>query len=54
MGSMKELLFDMQGEHRDEWISINYPEAEEETPEWDAAAQDYSWFQEAMEDAAEQ
>lgn len=54
MGSMKELLFDMQEEHRDEWISINYPEAEEGTPEWDAAAQDYSWFQEAMEDAAEQ
>lgn len=54
MGSIKELLFDMQEERRDEWISNNYPEAEEGTPEWDAAAQEYSWFQEAMEDAAEQ
>ncbi|HIE9287925.1 TPA: hypothetical protein ACXP8P_000305 [Klebsiella variicola subsp. variicola] len=42
MGSIKELLFDIQEEWRDEWISINYPEAEEGTPEWDAAAQEYS------------
>ena len=31
MGSIKELLFDIQEEWRHEWISINYPEAEEET-----------------------
>jgi hypothetical protein len=54
MGSMKELLFDMQEERADEWIAENYPEAEEGTPEWDAAAQEYSWFQDWMEEAAEQ
>lgn len=54
MGSIKELLFDIQEEWRHEWISINYPEAEEETPEWDAAAQEYSWFRDWMEEAAEQ
>ena len=30
------------------------PGAEEGTPEWDAAAQEYSWFQDWMEEAAEQ
>lgn len=30
MGSMKELLFEMQEERRDEWIAENYPDAEEE------------------------
>lgn len=54
MGKMKELLFDMQEEHADEWIAENYPDAEEGTPEWDAAAQEYSWFQDWMEEAAEQ
>lgn len=54
MGSMKELLFEMQEERRDEWIAENYPDAEEGTPEWDAAAQEYSWFQGWMEEAAEQ
>lgn len=48
MGSMKELLFEMQEERRDEWIAENYPDAEEGTPEWDAAAQEYSWFQDWM------
>ncbi|WP_235413944.1 hypothetical protein [Escherichia coli] len=51
---MKELLFEMQEERRDEWIAENYPDAEEGTPEWDAAAQEYSWFQDWMEEAAEQ
>lgn len=54
MGSMKELLFEMQEEQRDEWIAENYPDAEEGTPEWDAAAQEYSWFQDWMDEAAEQ
>lgn len=54
MGSIKELLFEMQEEQRDEWIAENYPDAEEGTPEWDAAAQEYSWFQDWMDEAAEQ
>lgn len=54
MGSMKELLFEMQEERANEWIAENYPDAEEGTPEWDAAAQEYSWFQDWMKEAAEQ
>ena len=54
MGKMKELLFEIQEERTDEWIAENYPDAEEGTPEWDAAAQEYSWFQDWMEEAAEQ
>ncbi|EOA4589085.1 hypothetical protein ACP3NC_004998 [Escherichia coli] len=51
---MKELLFEIQEERTDEWIAENYTDAEEGTPEWDAAAQEYSWFQDWMEEAAEQ
>lgn len=54
MGSMKEQLFEMQEKRANEWIAENYPGAEEGTPEWDAAAQEYSWFQECMDEAAEQ
>lgn len=54
MGSMKELVFDMQEERANEWIAENYPDAEEGTPEWDAAVQEYSWFLDWMEEAAEQ
>ncbi|EML8490110.1 hypothetical protein WAB73_003342 [Salmonella enterica subsp. enterica] len=54
MSSIKDHLFDMQEERRDEWIEMNYPEAEEGTPEWDAAAQEYNWFRDWMEEAAEQ
>ncbi|ENZ5952291.1 hypothetical protein ACGXZQ_004181 [Escherichia albertii] len=42
MGKMQELLFEMQEERADKWIEGNYPDAEEGTPEWDAAAQEYS------------
>ncbi|MGD8165372.1 hypothetical protein [Pantoea sp. FN0307] len=51
---MKELIFDMQKEHRDEWIAINYPEAEEGSKAWDHAIQEYQWFQDWLEEAAEQ
>ncbi|MBC6504415.1 hypothetical protein GW742_23575 [Citrobacter freundii] len=54
MGKMKELLFEMQEERADKWIAENYPDAEEGTPEWNAAAQEYSWFRDWMEEAAEQ
>ncbi|HDW8678015.1 TPA: hypothetical protein RNA60_004394 [Escherichia coli] len=54
MGKMKELLFEIQEERTDEWIAENYTDAEEGTPEWDVAAQEYSWFQDWMEEAAEQ
>ena len=48
---MKELLFEMQEQRRDEWIDDNFPDAEEGTPEWDMAAQNYSWM---LDDLAEQ
>lgn len=51
MGSMKELLFEMQEERANEWIAENYPDAEEGTPEWEMAAQNYSWM---MDDLADQ
>jgi len=51
MGSMKELMFEMQQEKADEWIEENYPDAEEGTPEWEIAAQDYGWM---LDDLAEQ
>lgn len=40
---MKELLCEIQEERADEWIAEHYPDAEEGTPEWEMAAQNYSW-----------
>lgn len=54
MSSTKDWLCNVQEERCDEWIEDNYPDAEEGTPEWDAAAQEFSWFQDWMEEAAEQ
>lgn len=54
MSSTKDHLFDMQEERRNEWITSNFPEAEEDTPEWDVAAQEYRWFKDWMEEAGEQ
>lgn len=51
MGSMKELLHERQEEDALEWINENFPDAEEGTPEWEMAAQNYSWM---MDDLAEQ
>lgn len=51
MGSMKELLFEMQEERANKWIAENYPDAKEGTPEWEMAAQNHSWM---MDDLAEQ
>lgn len=51
MGSMKELLFEMQEEQRDEWIADNFPDVEEGTPEWAMAADNYQWM---LDDLAEQ
>ncbi|KUQ98084.1 hypothetical protein AWI29_08580 [Enterobacter hormaechei subsp. xiangfangensis] len=54
MGSTKEWLCEVQEERAHEWVITNYPEAEEGTPEWDHALQEYGWFQDWMEEAAEQ
>lgn len=51
MGKMKELLFEIQEERADEWIAEHYPDAEEGSPEWKMATQNYSWM---MDDLAEQ
>lgn len=50
MGSMKELLHERQEEDALEWINENFPDAEEGTPEWETATQNYSWM---MDDFAE-
>ncbi len=54
MGSTKEWLCEVQADRAHEWIITNHPEAEEGTPEWDHALQEYGWFQDWMEEAAEQ
>lgn len=54
MGSTKEWLYEVQEERAHEWVITNYPEAEEGTPEWDHALRQYGWFQDWMEEAAEQ
>lgn len=51
MGKMKELLHELQEERALEWIEENYPDAVEGTPEWETAAQNYSWM---LDDLAEQ
>lgn len=51
MGSMKELLFEMQEERASKWIEENFPDAEEGTPEWEIAAQNHGWM---LDDQAEQ
>lgn len=51
MGSMKELLFEMEEERANEWIAEHYPDVEEETVEWEMAEQDYSLM---LDDLAEQ
>ncbi|EPM0144944.1 hypothetical protein [Citrobacter freundii] len=51
MGRMKELLHELQEERALEWIEENYPDAVEGTPEWEIAAQNYSWM---LDDLAEQ
>lgn len=51
MGSMKELLHERQEEDALEWLNENFPDAEEGTPEWEMATQNYSWM---MDDLAEQ
>ncbi|MBY6260061.1 hypothetical protein K3G69_26665 [Phytobacter diazotrophicus] len=52
MSKIKELFCDMQEERCIAWIMGNYPDAEEGTEEWDAAAQEYRWMLEAQEEAA--
>ncbi|ELQ6035283.1 hypothetical protein R2223_003951 [Cronobacter sakazakii] len=48
---MKELLHEIREERALEWIEDNYPDAEEGTPEWDFASQNYNWM---LDDLAEQ
>lgn len=53
MGSMKELMFEMEEERANQWIEENFPDVEEDTPEWDMAAQEYSWMLDALAEEAE-
>lgn len=53
MGSTKDWLFEMQEERAAHWIEENFPDAEEGTPEWELAAQNYSWMLDSLAEQAE-
>ncbi|WP_405077824.1 hypothetical protein [Pectobacterium versatile] len=53
MGSVKELLFEVQEAQRNEWMAEHYPEAEEGTEEFDAIALEYGWMLDALAEEAE-
>jgi hypothetical protein len=54
MSMTKDYFIEMEEQRRDAWIATNFPEAEEDSEEWDSAAQEFGWFQDWMEAAAEQ
>ncbi|EKF67068.1 hypothetical protein B194_5362 [Serratia plymuthica A30] len=54
MSRTKDYFMEIQEQRRDEWIAANCPDAEEDSEEWYDAAQEYGWYQDWMEEAAEQ
>ncbi|MEQ9883167.1 hypothetical protein ABRP83_13425 [Pectobacterium brasiliense] len=54
MSSTKDYILEVEEKNRDSWIADHYPNAEVESDEWESAAQNYRWFQDWMEAAAEQ
>lgn len=53
MGSMKDLMLDIEAERFDEWLAENYPDVVPDSEEWEQAANLYYWEQEAMADQAQ-
>nr|WP_240355048.1 hypothetical protein [Pectobacterium brasiliense] len=45
---------EIEEKNRDSWIADHYPDAEVDSDEWESAAENYHWFQDWMEAAAEQ
>lgn len=54
MSSTKDYVMEMEEKSRDAWIADHYPDAQVESDEWESAAQHYRWFQDWVEEAAEQ
>ena len=54
MSRTKDYFMEIQEQRRDEWIVANFPNAEEDSEAWDDAAQEYGWYQDWLEEAAEQ
>lgn len=52
MGSMKDLMLEIEAERFDEWLEKNYPDVVPNSEEWDQAANLYYWEQEALADLA--
>ncbi len=53
MGSMKDLMLDIEAERFDEWLAENYPDVVPDSEEWEHAANLYYWEQEALADQAQ-
>ncbi|WP_313107864.1 MULTISPECIES: hypothetical protein [Pseudescherichia] len=53
MGSMKDLMLDIDAERFDKWLEENYPDVVPGSEEWEQAANLYNWEQEALADMAQ-
>lgn len=53
MGSMKDLMLDIEAERFDEWLEENHPDVAPDSEEWEHAANLYCWEQEALADQAQ-
>lgn len=52
MGSIKDLMLDLEAERFDEWLEENYPDVVPDSEEWEQATNLYYWEQEALADQA--
>ena len=53
MGSMKDLMQEIEAERFDGWLEDNYPDVVPGSEEWEQAANLYCWEQEALADQAQ-
>lgn len=53
MGSMKDLMMDIESERFDEWLAENYPDVVAGSEEWEQVANLYCWEQEALAEQAQ-
>jgi len=52
MGSIKDLMLDLEAERFEEWLEENYPDIVPDSEEWEQAASLYYWEQETLADQA--
>jgi len=53
MGSIKDLMLDLEAERFDEWLEENYPDVVPDSEQWEQAASFYYWEQEMLADQAQ-